>query len=108
MTDSSLAGRILVVDDERNIRRTLRMVLEGEGATVLEAATGEEALAAIEGMAQQRDAVEGEMRETPINTRSDLMLARVYVLETGDMEGTTRLAELVARRVKAAAAEGWL
>ncbi len=51
MTDSSLAGRILVVDDERNIRRTLRMVLEGEGATVLEAATGEEALAAIEGMA---------------------------------------------------------
>ncbi len=48
MTDTSLAGRILVVDDERNIRRTLRMVLEGEGATVLEAATGEEALAALE------------------------------------------------------------
>ncbi|MCR9166029.1 MAG: sigma-54-dependent transcriptional regulator [Nannocystaceae bacterium] len=48
MTDTSLAGRILVVDDERNIRRTLRMVLEGEGATVLEAATGEEALAQIE------------------------------------------------------------
>ena len=49
VTDTSLAGRILVVDDERNIRRTLRMVLEGEGATVLEAATGEEALAALEG-----------------------------------------------------------
>lgn len=48
VTDTSLAGRILVVDDERNIRRTLRMVLEGEGATVLEAATGEEALAALE------------------------------------------------------------
>ncbi len=46
--DTSLAGRILVVDDERNIRRTLRMVLEGEGATVLEAATGEEALAALD------------------------------------------------------------
>ena len=48
MTDTSLAGRILVVDDERNIRRTLRMVLEGEGATVLEAATGEEALAQLD------------------------------------------------------------
>jgi DNA-binding NtrC family response regulator len=48
MSDTSLAGRILVVDDERNIRRTLRMVLEGEGATVVEAATGEEALAALE------------------------------------------------------------
>ncbi len=46
MTDSdvSLEGKILVVDDERNIRRTLRMVLEGEGATVVEADTGEQAL----------------------------------------------------------------
>ncbi len=42
--DTSLAGKILVVDDERNIRRTLRMVLEGEGATVVEAETGEAAL----------------------------------------------------------------
>ncbi|MEX1368100.1 MAG: sigma-54 dependent transcriptional regulator [Nannocystaceae bacterium] len=42
--DNSLAGKILVVDDERNIRRTLRMVLEGEGATVVEAPTGEGAL----------------------------------------------------------------
>jgi DNA-binding NtrC family response regulator len=43
----ALQGRILVADDERNIRRTLRMVLEGEGAEVLEAATGEEALAVL-------------------------------------------------------------
>ena len=42
------AGTILVVDDERNIRRTLRMVLEGEGATMLEAETGEQALALLE------------------------------------------------------------
>ncbi|MBC8070983.1 MAG: sigma-54-dependent Fis family transcriptional regulator [Deltaproteobacteria bacterium] len=40
-------GRILVADDERNIRRMLRMVLEGEGAEVLEAATGQEALAVL-------------------------------------------------------------
>jgi two-component system, NtrC family, nitrogen regulation response regulator NtrX len=45
--DTSLAGTILVVDDERNIRRTLRMVLEGEGATVVEAETGEAALVAL-------------------------------------------------------------
>ena len=43
-SDVSLQGKILVVDDERNIRRTLRMVLEGEGATVVEADTGEQAL----------------------------------------------------------------
>ena len=34
---------ILVVDDEKNIRRTLRMVLEGEGFEVLEAGSGAEA-----------------------------------------------------------------
>jgi two-component system nitrogen regulation response regulator NtrX len=33
---------ILVVDDERNIRRTLRMVLEGEGHEVVEAASAAE------------------------------------------------------------------
>jgi len=43
-TATGLAGRILVVDDERNIRRTLRMVLEGEGATVVDVGTGEEAV----------------------------------------------------------------
>ncbi len=42
--ETGLAGKILVVDDERNIRRTLRMVLEGEGATVVEADTGPAAL----------------------------------------------------------------
>ena len=36
--------RILVVDDEKNIRRTLRMVLEGAGYALVEAASGEEAL----------------------------------------------------------------
>ncbi len=41
---SALRGRILVADDEKNIRRTLRMVLEGEGAEVLEAASGTETL----------------------------------------------------------------
>ena len=39
---------ILVVDDEKNIRRTLRMVLEPEGYAVVEAETAEEALQLLE------------------------------------------------------------
>jgi len=38
------APTILVVDDERNIRRTLDMVLRGEGYQVVEAGSGEDAL----------------------------------------------------------------
>jgi two-component system nitrogen regulation response regulator NtrX len=38
---------ILIVDDEKNIRRTVRMVLEGEGYSVEEASSGEEALARL-------------------------------------------------------------
>src|SRR5690349_16949240 len=39
---------VLVVDDEKNIRRTLRMVLETEGYAVAEAETAEEALKLLE------------------------------------------------------------
>ena len=38
---------ILIVDDEKNIRRTVRIVLEGEGYSVEEAGSGEEALARL-------------------------------------------------------------
>jgi two-component system nitrogen regulation response regulator NtrX len=38
---------VFIVDDEKNIRRTVRMVLEGEGYTVEEAGSGEEALARL-------------------------------------------------------------
>ncbi len=41
---SPTAKTILVVDDEKNIRRTLQLVLEGEGYQVIGAETGEEAL----------------------------------------------------------------
>jgi len=40
------ALRVLVVDDERNIRATLAVCLEGEGCDVVQAATSAEALAA--------------------------------------------------------------
>src|SRR3954468_1210497 len=39
---------ILIVDDEKNIRRTLRMVLEGEGHVVHEAGSIAEASAVLE------------------------------------------------------------
>jgi len=40
--------KILVVDDEENIRRSLKMILEYEGYSFLEAADGEEALDVID------------------------------------------------------------
>ena len=41
-------AKILVVDDEENIRKSLKMILEYEGFSFLEAADGEEALDIIE------------------------------------------------------------
>jgi two-component system nitrogen regulation response regulator NtrX len=42
------AATVLVVDDEPNIRKTLRMVLESEGWLVLDAASAEEAEALLQ------------------------------------------------------------
>src|SRR5205085_495562 len=42
-----MPSTVFIVDDEKNIRRTVRMVLEGEGYAVEEASSGEEALARI-------------------------------------------------------------
>src|SRR3954469_6683984 len=44
---STVPPTVLVVDDEKNIRRTLEMVLTGEGYRVLEADSGEKALATL-------------------------------------------------------------
>jgi len=40
--------KILIVDDEENIRKSLRMIFEYDGYAILEAADGEEALKAID------------------------------------------------------------
>jgi len=42
--EGAVSPAILIVDDERNIRRTLGLVLRGEGYSVVEAASAEEAL----------------------------------------------------------------
>ena len=41
------SGRILVVDDEPQIRRVLRATLGSEGYDILESHSGEEALAEV-------------------------------------------------------------
>jgi two-component system nitrogen regulation response regulator NtrX len=43
-----MGATILIVDDEKNIRRTLRMVLEGAGHQALDAESAEEGLRALE------------------------------------------------------------
>jgi DNA-binding NtrC family response regulator len=43
-----VAATVLICDDEKNIRRTLAMVLEGLGHRILEAGSGEEAIALLE------------------------------------------------------------
>jgi two-component system, NtrC family, nitrogen regulation response regulator NtrX len=43
-----MSARILIIDDEKNIRRTFGMVLKSEGFTISEAASGEEGLAEFE------------------------------------------------------------
>jgi two-component system nitrogen regulation response regulator NtrX len=45
--DSAPPFMILVVDDERNIRRAMRLILEAQGYRILEAATAEEATRAL-------------------------------------------------------------
>jgi DNA-binding NtrC family response regulator len=44
---TTTAKTILVIDDEKNIRRTLSLVLEGEGYKVVDAETAEEGLAIL-------------------------------------------------------------
>ncbi len=51
------ANTILVVDDERNIRRTLQLVLEGEGYRFVGAESAEEALDVISGQTTHVDLV---------------------------------------------------
>lgn len=40
-------GKILIVDDEQDIREVIKLHLEGEGFNILEAESGEEAIATI-------------------------------------------------------------
>ena len=52
---STVAPTVLIVDDEKNIRRTVEMVLTGEGYRVIEAGSAEEALATLRSPAHPVD-----------------------------------------------------
>jgi len=67
--------RVLVVDDERAIRRFLRASLDAHGYTVLEAGTGKEALAAV------------------VHDRPDLILLDLGLPDMDGVEVTRKLRE---------------
>ncbi|MEW6278488.1 MAG: response regulator, partial [Candidatus Eremiobacterota bacterium] len=73
LADWGLGRRVLVVDDEVNIRRFLRHVLELEGYQVVEARTGEEAL------------------ELALKDRPDLICLDVFLPDVNGLEILTRL-----------------
>ncbi|MEM9490623.1 MAG: sigma-54 dependent transcriptional regulator, partial [Myxococcota bacterium] len=76
-SEAETGAPILIVDDEKNIRRTLRMVLEGEGYTTFEAANAQD--------------TEKLLLETP---RIDLILLDVKL---GEDNGIELLARIKAR-----------
>ncbi|MBK8260966.1 MAG: sigma-54-dependent Fis family transcriptional regulator [Nannocystis sp.] len=84
-----LHGTILVVDDERNIRRALRMVLEGEGSTVLDAGSAEEALALL--MRRGCGGLPGSEAGAP---EIDVMIADVLLPGISGLDLLDRLREL--------------
>ncbi|MCA9685436.1 MAG: sigma-54-dependent Fis family transcriptional regulator [Myxococcales bacterium] len=80
--NAAFAGTVLVVDDEKNIRRALRMVLEGEGATVLEAETGEQALITLEAaIAAADDNAPGGAGSLPDAVIMDVLLGGINGIE---------------------------
>jgi two-component system nitrogen regulation response regulator NtrX len=91
MTDevapASSGEPILIVDDEKNIRRTVRMVLEGEGHTVHEAGSIAEADAVL-----AREAVDVILLDVKLGEDNGLDLLRS--LKTRGEDGSSRLSEI--------------
>ena len=62
---------VLVVDDEKNIRRTLQLVLEGEGYRVLGAETASQALSILASPAAPVDLAILDVKLPDITVRQD-------------------------------------
>ncbi|HEX4355707.1 MAG TPA: sigma-54 dependent transcriptional regulator [Polyangiales bacterium] len=92
-----MAASILICDDEKNIRRTLGMVLEGMGHRIREAASGEEALSLIEN--EEFDLVMLDVRLPNMTGIEALQVIRVkasqQVLPVIMISGHASLAEAV-------------
>jgi len=77
---------VLVVDDEKNIRRTLRMVLEGEGYEVIEASGIDEAATMLHGTR-----VDLVLLDVKLSEQNGIdLLARLKRGEVGGEAGTDR------------------
>ena len=89
MTDEDKAGGepILIVDDEKNIRRTVRMVLEGEGHTVHEAGS----IAEAEGVLG-RESVDVMLLDVKLGDDNGLDLLRS--LKTRSEDSGSQLSEI--------------
>jgi two-component system nitrogen regulation response regulator NtrX len=79
------AGTVLVIDDEKNIRRTLRMVLEGEGYQVEEA----DSAAAAEALLGHTS-VDTVMLDVKLGEDNGIELLRRLKARGGDGEPPTR------------------
>src|SRR5262249_13878083 len=90
MTDapSQTLEPVLLVDDEKNIRRTLRMVLEGEGHVVHEAGTIAEAHAVLE-----RDPVDLVLLDVKLGDDNGIDLLRTLKAR-GDDGMSSRTSEI--------------
>jgi two-component system nitrogen regulation response regulator NtrX len=92
---TAMTGSILVVDDEKNIRRTLNLVLDGEGYDVEQAQSGEEALRVVE--PQRFDVVLLDVQMPGINGLETLKRLKEAepALEVIMMSGHATLADAV-------------
>ena len=89
MSDDAAAGEpILIVDDEKNIRRTLRMVLESEGHVVHEAGTIAEAEGVLAG-----NAVDVILLDVKLGDDNGLELLRA-LKQRGDDGMTSRTGDI--------------
>jgi two-component system nitrogen regulation response regulator NtrX len=91
----AISGSVLVVDDEKNIRRTLNLVLEGEGYEVEQAQSGEDALKMFE--AHRFDAVMLDVQMPGINGLETLRKIKEaeHDVEVVMMSGHATLADAV-------------
>jgi DNA-binding NtrC family response regulator len=91
-----MTERVLVVDDEQSIRRSLDISLKGEGFPVESVGTGEEALAILE---RNMDALRARLREIPAEIERETAAAAAGFSNLQSRMYPVAVTFLVPRRV---------